>query len=165
MRVRPRAEADVPRLLEIVGRTHETDRYPVLLPDVARDFVVSRHEVAAWVAETDEVVGQVALLDLSGDDDLRSRTDEWGLTEQVVILGRLFVDPAARGTGAGAALLEAATNGARERGKRPILDVMKEYESAVALYEKRGWERIGEATRTLRGQTFEEWVYLGPGLG
>lgn len=162
MRVRPRAEADVERLLAIVARTHESDRYPRILPDVSRDFVVSRHEVAAWVAEADDVVGQVAILELLGDDDLRARTDGWGLSDGVVIVGRLFVDPSARGSGAGRALLGAATAGAHERGRRPILDVMKDAEAAIALYEQAGWERIGDVQRSLRGEVFDEWVFLGP---
>ena len=76
------------------------------------------------------------------------------------ILGRLFVDPAARGTGAGRALLRAATGAARGP---LVLDVLKTYGPAIALYEREGWQRVGELVRELRGRRFEEWVYLGPG--
>lgn len=162
MLVRPRADADVDRLLEIVGRTHEHDRYPALLPDDPLAFVVSKHEVAAWVAEVDGVVvGQVALLDPWGDDTVRAFVEAGSLGE-VLILGRLYVDPEVRGTGAGRALLEAATSGAWERGRRPILDVVKGAEPAITMYEAAGWARAGELVREVLHHRFDEWVYLGP---
>ena len=62
-------------------------------------------------------------------------------------LARLYsiaVDPAARGTGLGAALLAAAERAARRRGARRLrLEVRQDNPAAIRLYETRGYRRVG----------------------
>jgi GNAT superfamily N-acetyltransferase len=80
-----------------------------------------------WVCELDgRVVGLIAL----------EPHDDGGW------VSKLFVDPAARGRGVGAALLERAVESGRERGyKRFGLRTRTVFEAAVRLYERAGWRR------------------------
>jgi GNAT superfamily N-acetyltransferase len=58
-------------------------------------------------------------------------------------LKRMFTMPAARGRGVGSLVLTAVEESARERGcKRVILETGDKQPEAIALYVKRGYERI-----------------------
>jgi GNAT superfamily N-acetyltransferase len=64
---------------------------------------------------------------------------------RIYVLNDLYVDPATRRTGAGAALLEAAADFARGVGAiRLVLSTALTNFSAQALYEKSGWKRDAE---------------------
>ncbi|HEY6347031.1 MAG TPA: GNAT family N-acetyltransferase [Bryobacteraceae bacterium] len=64
---------------------------------------------------------------------------------RIYILNDLFVDPAARRSGAGTALLEAAADFARRVGAiRLVLSTELTNTSAQGLYEKSGWARNTE---------------------
>jgi GNAT superfamily N-acetyltransferase len=64
---------------------------------------------------------------------------------RIYILNDLFVDPAARRSGAGTALLEAAADFARRVGAiRLVLSTEVTNTSAQGLYEKLGWTRNTE---------------------
>ncbi len=68
-----------------------------------------------------------------------------GALARIYVLNDLFVDPAARRAGAGAALLEAAADYARRVGAiRLVLSTELTNTTAQALYEKLGWERDTE---------------------
>ena len=55
-------------------------------------------------------------------------------------LKRMYVDPAARGTGAGRALADAAVEAARGLGyRRVLLDTVAWMEAAIATYERLGF--------------------------
>ncbi len=61
---------------------------------------------------------------------------------RIFVLNDLFVDPAARRTGAGAALLEAAAEYGRRVGAlRLVLSTEVTNMAAQALYERLGWKR------------------------
>lgn len=68
--------------------------------------------------------------------------------ENLAVISRLFVGPARRGQGIGEALLESAVKAATTRGRQAILDVWTELDRAIALYERAGWQRLGEVTFT-----------------
>jgi ribosomal protein S18 acetylase RimI-like enzyme len=56
----------------------------------------------------------------------------------------IAVDPAARGRGLGGALLAAAESAARRRGATALrLEVRQDNPVAIAMYEARGYRRIG----------------------
>jgi hypothetical protein len=45
----------------------------------------------------------------------------------------------------------------------PILDVAVQLSPAIALYERRGWTRLGRVTVALSDCTLDEFVYVSPG--
>jgi GNAT superfamily N-acetyltransferase len=61
----------------------------------------------------------------------------------VAMLSRLFVSGSARGYGAGRALIHQAMRAAHERGQHLLLDVHSANTSAIALYERLGWNFLG----------------------
>jgi putative acetyltransferase len=91
----------------------------------AREF--ARDDVLLLVARDDsgEALGMVALV-ITGAE-----------------VKRMFVSPAARGTGLGRALLEAVEAAARDRGIRTLrLETGEPQVAAIALYEGAGYLRI-----------------------
>jgi putative acetyltransferase len=87
-------------------------------------------EVTVWVARSDggAALGMVALVD--GRD---------GTTE----IKRLFVRDEARGAGAATMLMDALERQARALGAtRILLETGPKQHAAIALYERRGYERI-----------------------
>ena len=65
-----------------------------------------------------------------------------GALARIYVLNDLYVDPGARRSGAGAALLEAAADYARRVGAiRLVLSTEVTNATAQALYEKMGWNR------------------------
>ena len=68
-----------------------------------------------------------------------------GALARIYILNDIFVDPAVRRAGAGAALLEAAADHGRRVGAiRLVLSTELTNSTAQALYEKMGWKRNTE---------------------
>jgi molybdopterin-guanine dinucleotide biosynthesis protein A/RimJ/RimL family protein N-acetyltransferase len=105
---------------------------PGLDPDLDDPGV---YYAALWIAERDgAVVGSVALRDL-GDGGLE--------------LKRMYLRPGERGRGLGKRLLTTAVDGARELGATRIrLDTSERMETAQALYEAYGFQRVhGHAPR------------------
>jgi GNAT superfamily N-acetyltransferase len=69
----------------------------------------------------------------------RSHADD----DEIGELKRLYVDPAARGTGVAIALMATVEDSARHYGRnRMILECGAKQPEAIALYEKLGYERI-----------------------
>ena len=76
------------------------------------------------------------------------------LADRTYVLYDLFVTPAARGTGAGRALMEAAESHARETGAARLqLETAKTNRIGQSLYESCGWLRDNDSfvyAKTLR---------------
>ncbi len=108
-------------------------------PDLAR----SRAFLAARFANGDSVI--IAALD--AQDAIVGFTQLYPsfsstITARIWILNDLFVAPAARGTRAGVALLEAAKAHARATGAaRLSLATAHDNTRAQAVYERNGWKR------------------------
>ena len=65
------------------------------------------------------------------------------MAEDVAEVKRMYVSPAARGTGVSAALMAALEDSAREYGmRRMILETGEAQPEAIRFYEKCGYERI-----------------------
>jgi hypothetical protein len=63
----------------------------------------------------------------------------------------------------GRQLLRTAAAEAAGRGLTPALDVSTSYASAIALYEREGWRRVGTITVAMPdGDPIDEYVYVGP---
>ncbi|MEY2227169.1 GNAT family N-acetyltransferase [Streptomyces sp. BF23-19] len=143
--VRRRTDADLGACVRALAEVHERDGYPVNWPDHPTGWLSRPALLAAWVAELDgRIVGHIGLSRGEPDDAAPAL---WSSREGVnstaaAVVGRLFVAPAARGHGIGALLMARAVREARERDLRPVLDVVASDASAVALYERLGWERL-----------------------
>lgn len=164
--IRERTVADIPDLVDIIGRVHEQDRYPIFLPDgdVER-FITRPKSVASWVAVDDagNVVGHVAL-NAETSKPVMELVDDMAGSAPALYVSRLFVDPSHRGTGAGHALLESAWLAAVSSGHCAALDVVEipTAAQAIALYRRAGWNEIGRVTFDLADLELTELVFLGP---
>ncbi len=122
--LRLRALADAP---EAFGSTYEET--------AARPEDSWRHQVrvlATFVAVSDAAdVGMVRAVAMPDDPSTAELLSMW-------------VDPAARGHGVGEALVDAVLAWARAEGhRRVMLDVKNGNASAIALYRRAGFERLG----------------------
>lgn len=165
--IAPRYAAHLDRVVEALRLVHDSDGYPMVWPDDPTAWLTPPGALDAWVALSDgEVVGHVMLIE-GGKVEHAAELAEAARVPVTGLVGvsRLFVTPAARGTGVGAALLERVEDTPARRGRRLVLDVVDDGSPAVRLYERLGWTRVasGEATWTtptgVRPQTA---AYLSP---
>ncbi|HEY1831539.1 MAG TPA: GNAT family N-acetyltransferase [Acidimicrobiales bacterium] len=164
MEIRPRRDDDLDRCVALATIVKQQDDYPVYIARDLRSFLAVPGALGAWVAETDpDIVGHVALHPSSGKAVMELLSETTGLgPDDVAVVSRLMVSSAARGTGVARQLLAAATGHAHSLGRQPILDVDVRTESAIILYERNGWQRLGSVTSRFPGGALDEYVYLGP---
>jgi GNAT superfamily N-acetyltransferase len=164
--VRPRVESDLDALVALLERVHRLDGYPPRRPADLGRFVAAPGAWAAWVAVVDgAVVGHVCLNRTSSAPVIEVATAALAMpADRLGVVARLFVAPEHRRAGVAGRLLDAATAGARQRGVVPILDVAVALTGAVALYERRGWRRLGQATVSIGGDAppLDELVLVAP---
>lgn len=147
--IRPRTDADLAGVGDLLTATHHSDAYPVILLDDMAAWGAAADVVAAWVA-TDpdadgQVVGHVVLTDAEPGD---AATVQWlGATgqpiDELIAVRRLVVHQRVHGSGTGAALLATAVEAAHALGRRPVLDMADNLAAAGRLYERAGFEHIG----------------------
>jgi GNAT superfamily N-acetyltransferase len=155
--VRARGPRDLPRLVEILAEQQPSSRYPFRwpLPFPAEQFIARDHELAAFVAEVNgepaghvcvqSVEGSAATNGIDGDQLALAWSGGHGRPpDELAAVLSLFTSLAARGSGAGGALLDAAVGWVREHGLAPYLDVVQRHSPALRIYEARGWQRVGE---------------------
>jgi GNAT superfamily N-acetyltransferase len=170
VRVRARRPSDLGACLEMAQLVKGLDGYPPRGPVDLERFMAPPQELAAWVAETDSgVVGHVALHRTGAGVTMAMAAAHTGrASEQLAVVARLFVGPAARRGGAARALLHRAVADAHARGLQPVLDVAMQLGAAVDLYESCRWRRAGVVTIEFDGAEFDEapsldcFVYVGP---
>jgi len=151
-------------LLEAVQRA---DGYPGRWPEDPATFLRPSGLLAAWVAVADDaVVGHVALRDHIPGHGLPYWTDATGLAQdELACVSRLFVRPDRRGDGLGGALLDAARARAERADLRSVLDVVDTGGEAIALYERRGWRRVGSVPWDAWGEKTTLHYYVSPEPG
>jgi ribosomal protein S18 acetylase RimI-like enzyme len=157
-RIRPRADADLDACVRVLATVHERNSYPLNWPTEPAGWLTPRSLLAVWVAEGEDcedgedgqgIIGHIVLSRSEGGD---AAPGLWNRGPTAVI-NRLYVDPAARGRGVGAALMERALAEAELRSLHPVLDVASTDTAAAALYERLGWT-------LLAADVEQEW---GPG--
>jgi GNAT superfamily N-acetyltransferase len=144
--IRPRRDEDLAACVAILSATR-VEGYPIRWPDDPAGWLSPRGFLEAWVAEqAGAVVGHIALRTVAGMDGVPVWTEATGLPENALVaISRLFVDPASRGRGVGAALLAAAQRRAADVGQTAVLDVLDADRAAIRLYERSGWSRVASA--------------------
>ena len=150
--IRPRRDADLPGLAAALLEQQAHSGYPHRdpLPVPPGQFLQRPAELAAWVAEREgEVVGHVAVGAASTSPDAGDApfVEAWSKAsgrpaQDLRVVGVLFTTTAARGTGAGVALLRTATDHILGAGCIPCLDVLPTHDRAVALYRHLGWRDV-----------------------
>lgn len=149
MTIRRRSAEDIPRLVQGLAAQRALSGYPVRwpLPFPVEDFLVRPSEVAAWVAvDGQDVVGHVALTGVADGWEADGWTAGTGLpASRLAAVSVLFVDPSVTGRGVGGTLLATAVEHAQSLGRTPVLDVVSESTRAVALYQRHGWQVVGQA--------------------
>ena len=141
--IRPVTAADVPAVVDLVTRTlaEFNLRFGVGTPtdEPIRSLPSSYTDAggAFWVAVADNtIVGTCGVYPV-----------EPGIFE----LRKMYLDPAARGTGVAARMLDAAIDFARSKGATAIvLDTLTEMTRAIAFYEHHGFTRDDSQIRGTR---------------
>jgi ribosomal-protein-alanine N-acetyltransferase len=156
---------DLDGCVAMLRRVHEIDGYPSRWPADPGRWLTPSGQVAAWVAEDDgHLAGHVALVRGVRTPCLLQATGRDAA--ELGGIARLFTDPAARRQGLARALLDAAAAHARACGLVPVLDVVADSASAIALYERSGWTMAGTQTATwvtAAGVAPTLRCYVGPG--
>ncbi|KAM0703625.1 hypothetical protein Q7P35_009564 [Cladosporium inversicolor] len=189
--IRPRHPSDLPSCASLLARVYERDGYPVQGVSHAIEFLSSPSTLAAWVAEESKtetaattepkILGHVSLSTPSPTSTDPAVT-LWRSQQHpsqphpsptasdgpgVLVLERLFVDPASRGQGLAAQLLRAASEEAGKRGLRVVLFALVKDQGAMRLYERSGWREFGRGMfgwRDGEGEMEMEAVcFVGPG--
>jgi GNAT superfamily N-acetyltransferase len=143
-------QEDLRAVVEVLLRVHDVDAtYP------PRDVAVGRAPFSQWLRSEVALGRWVAVIDglVIGHIQLASPHDYLtrGLErdprsmpiENLVEVGRLFVDPNFQRRGTGRLLLEAAVSRARELGLRPALAVLITSPAAIHLYAAEDWRYAG----------------------
>ncbi|WP_109000736.1 GNAT family N-acetyltransferase [Streptomyces rishiriensis] len=145
--VRPRRPADLDGCVAALALVHAHSGYPVDWPEQPAAWLTPDALLAGWAAELDgQVVGHVALCAPGEGDAAAALWSARPGRPAPAVISRLYVSPAARGHGVGAALLDRAVGTARARGLHPVLDVVAA-DPASAFYERLGWRSLGTAVQ------------------
>ncbi len=166
MKIRERTDGDLDACVQLAQTVQAVDRYPHRVPAEWDVFVATPGALHAWVAEDDTgtIIGHVAL-------HPHTTKQAVGLACEMLLVGpdslgvvaRLFVAASARRKGVASALLETAAAEARARGLVPVLDVALDLTAAIALYDRVGWQRIGQVAHEFEdGEKLDELVYVAP---
>ena len=154
MKIRLAIADDVPGIVAIVrravplmraaGNLQWDEAYPdahVFLKDVAMQQL--------WLAETAGVPGGVAAV--TTEQYAEYAQLGWDIAETAVVVHRLVVDPAQRGKGLAALLMQQAEAVAKERGIGVLrVDTNTRNEASQRLFPKLGYTLAGEFTLGFR---------------
>ncbi|MGV3557207.1 GNAT family N-acetyltransferase [Larkinella arboricola] len=131
-------------LMRVTGNLQWDDQYPnaaVFEKDIAQNQL--------WVAEFDHQL--VGLAAITTDQEPEYAEVGWDLTETAVVVHRLAVDPAVRGRGIAAQLMNQAEEVARQRGISVLrIDTNTQNEATQRLFPKLGYQFAGEIGLSFR---------------
>jgi len=148
MRIRRATREDVAALMDLLRRVVPLMRAAGNLQwdeSYPNESVFERdiHKGQLWVAEIDGSVAGVAAL--TTDQEPEYTQVGWDVEEPAVVVHRLAVDPAFRGAGVAAALMEKAEAVAAERGIAVLrVDTNTQNEATQRLFPKLGYALAGE---------------------
>ncbi|MFQ6229834.1 GNAT family N-acetyltransferase [Nocardia sp. NPDC002869] len=163
MDIRPRILDDLPSCVAALRRVHETDGYPAAWPADPAGWLNPAKLIDARIAAAGHTVaGHIGIGESALPPAVRAAVG--GNVAPISVI-RLFVVSSSRRCGTGRALLEAAVEMARLRGRRAVLDVEDGAAAAISLYERAGWHRVhsgpGDWTRSDGREAFLHY-YLSP---
>lgn len=176
--VRQREDSDIPRLHDILTAVFEKTGYPVdgpssfdLFLNPPADHLL--YAITAVLTPTDQdadvehlIAGHAMIMSPSAgalNPASKVHLEHGGTMENHAVLSRFFVNPAVQARGIGSKMLEEATAWGRREGKRLVLVVLEKDESAIKLYDRAGWVRVGEYVFTSKwGTGYRALAYLGP---
>jgi ribosomal protein S18 acetylase RimI-like enzyme len=163
--IRPRISTDIASAASALMTVHSTDGYPVEGVAQPEKWLSPVGLLSAWVAVIDDrVVGHVAVAQPSTEEAVALWIERSGASsDSVGVLARLFVLPEARKKSVGELLVRATTEYAGNHGLRLVLDVMTKDRSAIRLYERLGWQQIGNIAHHFgEGQQIDALAYVSP---
>ena len=162
--IRARTESDADPLVAMLAEVHLSDAYPMMATHVSREWLFDPGFEAAWVAAIDGIpIGHIAVKSGYGGAAIERASGR--PTAETLGVTRFFVGKAGRGTGAASALLDAVDNFASERRLALALDVVDFNAAAIAVYERRGWMRVGSEVAQWFGPDGPHptvYLYIGP---
>lgn len=149
--IRPTSPTDLDALADVLVQVHAADGYPVEGVSNPRAWVQIPDTLGQWTALLrGRVVGHVALMEPTPDEVAAEMMTTYAKDDprDVAVLARLFVSPDSRGAGIANALMEEAEACARHLQRHLVLEVLLKDKSAIALYVRRGWTRLGQVPHT-----------------
>lgn len=163
--IRIRQPQDLGAVAEVLKNVYNRDRYPVEGVSDPLPFLTPLNTLCAWVVSVDEnIVGHALVTESkAGDVAVETWVSEGHDIGHVAVLGRLFIDPSARGQALGAKLAQHAATWAKENVKRLVLLVIEKDIVAIHIYEKLNWTRFGTTTYDNgQGSQFTAYLYVSP---
>ncbi|WP_435202201.1 GNAT family N-acetyltransferase [Janibacter sp. GS2] len=149
--IRPTVAADIKGLADALIQVHSTDGYPVEGVDNPQAWLHLPAALGQWTALLDgNPVGHFGITRPGQGDAAPAMlaASEGMSLDDIAVLVRLFVAPAARGRSLGREMVEKAEEMARAMGLRLTLDVMEKDRDAISLYERQGWVALGSFSHT-----------------
>jgi ribosomal protein S18 acetylase RimI-like enzyme len=154
MQIRLATKHDLPALMNLVRRVVPLMRatgnlqWDETYPNDAvfqRDIDLNQ----LWIAEVNGSIAGVAAITMDQEPDYTQVG--WDINEPAIVVHRLAVDPAFRGQGAAAALMQRAEEVAVERGITALrVDTNTNNEATQRLFPKLGYQLAGEITLEFR---------------
>lgn len=130
--IRERRREDLTACVELMREVHDHDGYPSVWMDDPSAWLDLPDPLGAWVAESGtRLVGHLLLTEVQRPDILPG--------QDALEIKRLFVGPSDRGLGIAANLMRTAIGRA---GPRPVVLEAVATTSAVAVYERLGWQEV-----------------------
>ncbi len=166
--LRARDAVDVPALLVLLQRVHETEGYPVRpaavnatwLTSLEKPGVPLRPDLASWVSlDGERLTGHVALHPAGGPCLPLWIAATGRDADGIAVVARLYTDRTV--PGCGSALLEAAVDGAHVRGLACVLEV-DAASPAYGFYLRRGWHEAGRTPQQWGPRLVETAALIAP---